>query len=228
MSFKGKPLLLVTSAEPYGAVVNQDFDYKKYLETLHDEGMNYTRIFSGSYIEVPGSFGVDHCSLIPEKGAFLAPWMRVAEAGLYEGEGKFDFAKWNEAYFNRLHDFMETAAFYDIIVEMTFFCATYDDAYWVRHPFNDQNNVNGLFPSKRLEFNTLKNQKVVYYQKELVEKLTMELNKYDNLFFELSNEPWSDYQERTTFLHKTLIPDEKSQWPLWARTDPPETLVWQN
>lgn len=227
LNFKGSPLLLVTSAEPYGAVLNKDFDYKRYLKTLHDEGMNYTRIFSGSYIEVPGSFNVDHCSLIPEVGSFIAPWVRTSEPGLFEDEGKLDFDQWNPSYFTRLHDFVNTAASYDIIVEMTFFCATYDDKYWVRHPFNIENNINGLVGSKRLEFNTLKNSKVVHYQKELVVKITKELNLYDNVFFEISNEPWSDYQERVYYLHKTLIPPEAQQQVLWSRAAPKETLDWQ-
>lgn len=51
--YKGKPLALITSAEHYGAVLNEGFDYEKYLRTLHDEGMNYTRIFMGSYFEIP-------------------------------------------------------------------------------------------------------------------------------------------------------------------------------
>jgi hypothetical protein len=56
--YKGKPLVLVTSAEHYGAVVNLDFDFEKYLRTMHAEGMNYTRIFTGSYVEIPGSFNI--------------------------------------------------------------------------------------------------------------------------------------------------------------------------
>jgi len=44
--------------EHYGAVMNLDFDYKKYLQTLHDEGMNMTRTFSGTYVENPQSFNI--------------------------------------------------------------------------------------------------------------------------------------------------------------------------
>ncbi len=227
LNFHGKPLLLVSSAEPYGAVVNKKFDYKKYLNTLHDEGMNYTRIFSGSYIEVPGSFGVSSESLIPDPGSYLAPWKRSNEPGLYEGEGKFDFNQWEPEYFIRLKDFVRAAASLNIIVEMTFFCATYEDSYWIRHPFNDHNNINNLEPSERLAFNMLKNEKVVHYQKELIKKLTVELNSFDNIFFEISNEPWSDYQEKVTYLHKSLIPPEKHQGVLWARAAPKETLAWQ-
>ena len=32
--FRGKPTVLVTSAEHYGAVLNLDFDYVRYLEAL--------------------------------------------------------------------------------------------------------------------------------------------------------------------------------------------------
>lgn len=227
LSFHGKPLLLISSAEPYGAVVNKKFDYKKYLKTLHNEGMNYTRIFSGSYIEVPGSFGVSSESLNPDPESYLAPWKRTAKPGLYKGEGKFDFDKWDPGYFSRLKDFIKTAASFNIIVEMTFFCATYEDSFWIRNPFNDQNNINNLKPSGRLSFNTLKNERVVYYQKELIRKLTRELNGFDNIFFEISNEPWSDYQYRVTYLHKSMIPAEKYQRILWARAAPKETLAWE-
>lgn len=38
-------MVLPTSAEHYGAALNADFDFRKYLQTMYDEGMNYTRIF---------------------------------------------------------------------------------------------------------------------------------------------------------------------------------------
>ncbi len=227
LNYKGKPLLLVTSAEPYGAVINKDFNYELYLKTLHEQGMNYTRIFSGSYVEVPGSFGVENCSLNPPPGAFLAPWMRTSEKGIYAGENKFDLDKWDPAFFKRLKDFVTLASGYDIIVEMTFFCATYEDEYWRRNPFNDQNNINHLGITDRKDFNTRYNKKMLYYQKKLVEKLARELNDFENVFFEISNEPWSDYNEKTTYLHKSLIPEEKYQYIVWARTAPAETLAWQ-
>jgi hypothetical protein len=38
--FRGKPAIIITSGEHYGAVMNLDFDYVKYLETLRSDGMN--------------------------------------------------------------------------------------------------------------------------------------------------------------------------------------------
>ena len=54
--FGGKPTVLITSGEHYGAVLNREFDYKRYLDTLHADRLNLTRIFSGTYREVPGEF----------------------------------------------------------------------------------------------------------------------------------------------------------------------------
>ena len=54
--FRDKPTLLITSAEHYGAVLNLDFDYLKYLDALAADGLNLTRTFSGSYIEPQGAF----------------------------------------------------------------------------------------------------------------------------------------------------------------------------
>ncbi len=42
--WRGKTTALITSAEHYGAVLNRDFDYRRYLETLQRDGMNYTRM----------------------------------------------------------------------------------------------------------------------------------------------------------------------------------------
>ncbi len=226
--YKDRPILLVTSAEHYGAVLNSDFDYTKYLETLAREGMNYTRIFTGSYVEMPGSFGIENNTLSPKAGSFIAPWIRTDQPGLYEKEGKFDFEQSNLEYFTRIHGFMETAQRLNIIVEVTFFCATYQDEYWKRHPFHGKNNINqtGEFP--RQDFNTLKNETVVKYQKKLVEKLTKELNVYDNIIFEISNEPWADNGLHTQFIHKTLIPKENTLgWLLWATAASAETMAWQ-
>ena len=49
--YKGQSRLFITSAKHYGAVLNLDFDYKKYLQALYEEGMDYTSIFTGSYVE---------------------------------------------------------------------------------------------------------------------------------------------------------------------------------
>jgi len=66
--FAGRPAVLITSGEHYGAVLNRAFDYKRYLDTLHADHLNLTRTFSGSYREVPGNFRIASNTLAPEAG----------------------------------------------------------------------------------------------------------------------------------------------------------------
>ena len=72
--FEGKPTVLITSGEHYGALLNRDFDYVRYLDTLRADRLNLTRTFSGSYREVGGNFGIASNTLAPAPGKFLAPW----------------------------------------------------------------------------------------------------------------------------------------------------------
>lgn len=65
--YKGKPTILVTSGEHYGAVMNADFNFQKYLATLHSAGLNYTRIFLGPYSELGDNlFGITNNTMNPK------------------------------------------------------------------------------------------------------------------------------------------------------------------
>src|ERR1700691_6761477 len=73
--YRGKTIALFTSGEHYGSVFNADFDCHKYLATIEADGLNFTRIFGGSYVEVPGKF-FGHPRNDPPPGAanFIQPW----------------------------------------------------------------------------------------------------------------------------------------------------------
>ena len=90
--YRGKPTVLVTSGEHYGAVLNGKFDFRKYLDTLAADGLNHTRIFTGLYREVPGSFNIARNTLAPEATDFVSPFARDAS-------GVYDLTAWNAAYF---------------------------------------------------------------------------------------------------------------------------------
>ncbi|OFY65323.1 MAG: hypothetical protein A2V46_10430 [Bacteroidetes bacterium RBG_19FT_COMBO_42_7] len=226
LTCKGHPVLLVTSAEHYGAVLNKDFDYITYLNTLESEGMNYTRIFTGSYVEIPGSFGIQNNSLAPATGSYLAPWKRVDESGLYKGEKKFNLNQWDPSYFERLHNFINEADKRGIIVEVTLFCSTYQDTFWERNPFNPGNNINGFTSVDRKRSNTLNNGPLTGFQKAFVSKVVAELNKYENIFYEIQNEPWADDPQKAMRLLKTHDPGRQG-WANWAETASEASLEWQ-
>src|SRR3990172_4154717 len=74
--FRGRPAVLITSGEHYGAVLNLDFDYIRYLNEVQSKGLNLTRTFSGSYVEIPGSFGIPDNTLAPAPGRVISPGAR--------------------------------------------------------------------------------------------------------------------------------------------------------
>src|SRR6476646_6873936 len=77
--FKGKPTVLISSAEHYGAVLNLDFNYVQYLDTLKKDGLNQSRCFSGYYREVQTSFGIRDNTLAPKADRFSSPWAKSAD-----------------------------------------------------------------------------------------------------------------------------------------------------
>lgn len=187
--YESQPLALITSGEHYGALVNTDFDFEKYLRTLHAEGMNYTRIFMGSYFEIPGvSFGIKYNSLAPELGKAITPWTTVT----VDGKINYDWNEYNPAYFERLNQFMTLADQLNIIVEITLFSSIYRDEHWEMNPENPKNRVGAEGELDRKLAHTKENGELLALQKSYVSKLVTELNGYDNFFFEIQNEPWAD------------------------------------
>jgi hypothetical protein len=191
--FHDHALALIGSGEHYGAVLNGDFDYGKYLATLQVEGMNYTRLFGGSYVEVPAkSFGILRNDLAPATGRFVAPWARSGTAGYAGGGNKFDLENWNAEYFTRLRGFLAEAERRGIVVEITLFSSQYAEAQWAMSPFNRANNVNQTDAIDWKKVNTLENGNVLAHQERYVRKLVQETNASANVIFEIANEPWSD------------------------------------
>jgi hypothetical protein len=188
--FRGKPTILLGSTEHYGAVLNLDFDYVPYLNELQARGLNLTRTFSGSYREVPGSFGIQHNTLAPAPGRYICPWPRSSAPGASDGGNKFDLSKWDPAYFSRLKDFITEAGRRGIVVELVLFCTLYDDRLWDANPLNPRNNINGVGHVKREQVFALRDQAVTTAQDALVRKLLRELKGFDNLYYEVCNEPY--------------------------------------
>jgi hypothetical protein len=189
--WRGRPTILITSGEHYGAVMNLDFDYRRYLDTLAADGMNYTRVFSGAYVEPQGAFNITRNTMAPRPGRFMAPWPRSSQPGYANGGNKFDLARWDEAYFARLKDFIAYAAKTNVVVELTLFCPMYEEMQWTLSPMNAANNVNGVGGVARTDIYTLdKHGGLLAVQEALTRKLVTELNGFGNLFFEICNEPY--------------------------------------
>jgi len=217
--FRGKPAFLLTSAEHYGAVLNSAFDYNKYLDTLAKDRLNMTRIFTGVYREVPSDFGILNNTLAPAFPDFIAPWERTSTPGAADGLNKFDLTRWNPQYFTRLRDFVFQAGRRGIVVEVTLFCAYYRDHMWNLSPLNSRNNVNGIGNATNTDVLTLKHPDLTSIQESFVRKIAAELQDFDNVIFEICNEPY--------FAGVTLAWQEHISKVL-AESDPARHLIAQN
>lgn len=190
--YQNKPLVLVTSAEHYGVVLNSVFDYETYLKTLAKDGLNNTRMFVGAYCEPVGAFNIVENTLAPAAGKFVCPWGRSDESGYANGGNKFDLDTWDDAYFERLKDFMQKADDCGVIVEVNLFCPFYRDEMWDLSPMNVRNNVNGLGDVSKEDVYTLDKQGgLLDVQAEMVRKVVTELKDFDNLYYEIMNEPYA-------------------------------------
>src|SRR5881296_63232 len=126
--WRGQPTVLITAGEHYGAAMNLDFDYLRYLDELKANRFNLTRVFSGTYREVPGSFNITGNTLAPAKSRYLCPWACSETRGAADGGNKFDLTKWDAAYFGRLKDFVTQAGQRGVAVELIFFCTKTGDS----------------------------------------------------------------------------------------------------
>lgn len=188
--WRGKPTVLITSGEHYGAVLNRAFDYSKYLKTLKLYGFNLTRTFSGAYCEPPGAFNIQNNTLAPVKGQLLCPWARSNTPGYANGGNKLDLTNWDIAYFKRLRNFLAEAGKCGVVVELVLFCPFYEDDMWKLSPMNAANNVNSIGEMERTEVYTLNHPKLLAVQDAMVRKIVEKLRDFDNVYYEICNEPY--------------------------------------
>ncbi len=198
-SYKGHPIVLITSDHHYGAVIDQDFDFVKYLKFLSDNDMNLTRIYPGGMFEPTDKF-LKGNPLGPRPGRQLLPWAlseqtganpSLAESG--KPSYKYDLDKWNPQYFDRLKDFVELARKNDIIVEIPFFNGMYADC-WPLMAMYQVNNIQniGQYAAENCGLFTTtddRNKPVMKYQKAYIQKIVTELNEYDNIIYDICDEP---------------------------------------
>ncbi len=200
LMYQNKPIVLITSAAHYGELINLDFDYVKYLDALHKEGMNNTRVFSGAYVERENDikFMQYGNTLAPKPGRLITPWKRSSEPGYANGGNKFDLDEWDEKYFSRAKDLIRQAAKRSIMVEFTLFGNQYSDGIYSYSPLYPDNNIQGIGIKEEdgfIHFQSLQDSTLVERQDAMVVKIVNELNDFDNLYYEISNEPYNEVKD---------------------------------
>ena len=214
LEFRGRPTLAATFAESYDSVRDQYREFIPYLNALHQDGINLTRVW---LIGHPLDFDNSAPHLIQ-------PWPRSTSGpSALDGLGKWDFSAWDENYFNRLKAFAQAASDRGIIVEFTFFSVLYDDQEWRDSPYHPSNNVQG-YGSSANRYDPFRqisaNASLQAALESAVRRIVRELNPFDNIYYEIQNEPfWNEPGVRDAdeaAFHNsmlTAIRDEESGLP---------------
>ncbi len=185
--FRGKPLVLVAASEHYGSVVNRRFDFIRYLEDAAGKKQTVTRTFL-LFRELQGAR--NPCSPVkPDSPDYIAPWPRTGPGKAMDGEPIYDLDQWNPEYFDRLHQFLTAASKFGIIVELTVFSNTYADSVWALNPLRAENNKQKVGKVEWQEYTSLRNQDLLKRQEAYARKIIRETCNYDNVYYEICNEP---------------------------------------
>ena len=129
------------------------------------------------------------------------PWLRTGPGTALDGKPKFDLSKFDELYFDRLRSRVIAAKEKGIYVLIMLFEGYGMQAFpapwcWDGHPFNINNNVNGVNgdvdgDGKGLETHTLRVPEITALQKAYVKKAVDVVNDMDNVLYEIANESHS-------------------------------------
>jgi len=76
------------------------------------------------------------------------------------------------------------------VVELVLFCPFYGDEQWDLSPLKATNNVNGVGDMAREEVYTLRDSGLQRVQEAMVRRIVHELAGFDNVYYEICNEPY--------------------------------------
>ena len=200
LEFRGKPILLVGDSITQGWMeLGTDFDQEAYLHALGRRGINAVLLWSYNAIvdqKADERIGYD----APE----LWPWIK--------DHGRFDLGRFNDAYFDRLREFVRLANDRNIVVVITVHDG-WPKTRFTGHPFNRTNG--GPLEDRRqyvelhdydhempqpLVIEWSRRQKHQYYLERFCDRLLQATADQPNVMYEMFNEgEWYDQQDLRAF-----------------------------
>jgi hypothetical protein len=173
------------------------FDFRRFLEHAKAQNQNLIRL----WIVENTLFDKGPQDQIATPMQFL----RTGPGNALDGRPKFDLTQHDPAYFSRLRSAVADAQARGIYVMVMLFegfgsvhrvgkgFAHPEANPWVGHPFNAQNNINGINADLNgdgmgTEYHSLASSAVVDLQKAYVRKVIDTLNDLDNVLYEIANE----------------------------------------
>lgn len=176
-----------------------EFDYTGYLRLFQKEKHNFVRLWV--WEQAAWDWTTDKVQFHP------LPYERTGPGMALDGRPKFDLMQFNQAYFARLRSRVQAAGDRGIYVSVMLFQGwsigkkpEYSGNPWRGHPFNRENNMNGVdgdldTNGEGKEIQTLASPAILALQERYVRKVVDTLNDCDNVLWEISNEGDPDSKE---------------------------------
>ena len=164
-------------------------DWPGYLDFLTERHHNFIRLWSWDLARhVDESGGVIYTSPFP--------WPRVGPGSALDGKPRFDLTRFEQSYFDRLRQRVESAGRRGIYVSVMLFegwGVQFAGEAWAGHPFNAANNTNGVDgdpdrTGKGLAVYTLQVPAVTRVQEAYVRKVIDTVGDLGNVLYEIANE----------------------------------------
>ncbi|MDI7274860.1 MAG: hypothetical protein QME94_02670, partial [Anaerolineae bacterium] len=128
------------------------FDFGGYLDLLDKHNHNFVRLWAR---HVTWYHDYDHTGNTELHAAPLA-WPRTGPGLALDGKPRFDLARFNQGYFDRLRSRVSAAGERGIYVSIMLFGGYYECCGgWQGNPFNRENNINGVDGDPKGEGNGL-------------------------------------------------------------------------
>lgn len=193
------------------------FDFSDYLKFLTRNHHNFIRLWT---LELTRFH-------YPDEGIIYVehfPWSRSGSETALDGKPKFDLTQFDQPYFDRLLSRVSAARDRGIYVSIMLFegHGLYHSLApwrWDGHPFNLNNNVNGIDgdldkDGRGLETHTMQIMDIVNLQKAYIRKVIDTVNHLDNVLYEVANEshadsdPWQTHLISYIFSYQTGKPKQ--------------------
>lgn len=168
-----------------------NFDFNAYVALLNDNNHNFVRgwVWWESYRDVQPFSDIE-----PEI------YKRTGPGNANDGKPKFDLNQYNQEYFDRLKQRVDTLGNNGIYVSvMMFHYYSVNHVYsWDNHPYNSANNINGIdgdvnqdgIGLEIYDLNELNNNipEILKLEQAYVRKVIDTLNEMENVLWEIANE----------------------------------------
>ncbi len=233
----GKPVYL-TGAHTWNNfqdIGDSPFDFNAYLDYLGRYNHNFIRLWVWEQSQWGRGSNVPVSPL---------PFVRTGPGIALDRGPRFDLAQFNPEYFDRLRTRVIAAGERGIYVSIMLFNKfSIQDLRspeigdpWVRHPFNRQNNVNGVDGDPNNdgiggELQRRLSPGAIPYQEAYVRKVVDTVNDLDNVMFEIDNEGYrlsAEWQYSIIDLIHAYERDKPKQHPVWMSVPDINAPLWDS